>query len=92
MGQGAVGVGVSMGHRQYSQHSLKVTHLLSMVPVLTQQCSPSGLLCVEPRYRITRAPSRLVFSWFPVAGSFPTAAGTVVALGNCHSTLVAFVV
>ncbi len=43
VGQGAVGVGVSIGHRQYSQHSLKVTHLLSVVAVLTQQCSPSGL-------------------------------------------------
>ena len=28
VGQGAVGVGVSIGYRQYSQHSLKVTHFL----------------------------------------------------------------
>ena len=43
VGQGAVGVGVSIEHRQYSQHSLKVTHLVSVPSFLTQQCSPSGL-------------------------------------------------
>ena len=53
VGQGAVGAGVSIGHRQYSQHSLKVTHLLSPVLGLLQQCSPSGLKCVGPRCRTT---------------------------------------
>ncbi len=87
-GQGAVGVGVSIGHRQYntcSQHSLKVTHLLSLVVVTTQQCSPSGLLCVGPRDRTCRAVS-LVISRSSVATSAP--AGTVDPSGNCHTTLV----
>ncbi len=75
-----------------SLHSLKVTHLLSLVVVTTQQCSPSGLLCVGPRYRITRTSKRLVSSSSPVAAPFPTAAGTVVPSGNCHSTLLMSVV
>ena len=55
VGQGAVGVGVSIGHRQCNNYSnsLKVTHLLSAVLFLTQQCSPSGLKCMGPRYRAT---------------------------------------
>ncbi len=72
-----------------SLHSLKVTHLLSLVVVLTQQCTPSGLLCVGPQDRTNRVLT-LVISWSPVATSSPP--GTVVPSGNCHSTLLVFVV
>ncbi len=70
------------------QHSLKVTHLLSLVVVLTQQCSPSGLLCKGPRDRIW-PPLGLTDSWSPIAVS--PSAGTVVPSGNCHTTLLVFV-
>ena len=92
VGQGAVGVGVSIGHRQYSQHSLKVTHLLKLgsMLTLTQQCSPSGLKCVGPRCRTMATPGTPVMS-----SSSPTAAvlalfgmpmGTPLPSGSCHTT------
>ncbi len=83
VGQGAVGVGVSIGHRQYSQHSLKVTHLLSLVLRLTQQCSPSGLKCEGPRCRTT-APATLLMNSSSSTASLLRTMGTSLPSGNCH--------
>ncbi len=89
VGQGAVEVGVSIGHRQYSQHSLKVTHILSPSLILLQQCSPSGLKCVGPRCRATATPETPVMisssSTAAVLGLFGTPMGTPLPSGNCHT-------
>ncbi len=89
VGQGAVGVGVSIGHRQYSQHSLKVTHLLSPALGLLQQCSPSGLKCVGPRCRATAVlTTPVMISPSPTAavlGLFGLPTGTLVPSGPCHT-------
>ncbi len=88
VGQGAVGVGVSIGRRQYSQHSLKVTHLLSLVETLTQQCFPSGLKCVGPRSRATASGAPVKIKSLPVATT-PVVRSRVTEPplgGPCHTT------
>ncbi len=65
-----------------------MTHSLCVVPILTQQCSPSGLKCVVPRSRKRPPLTALVISSSPTGT--PTLATTAVPLGSCHSTLVVF--
>ncbi len=90
VGHGAVPVevGVSIEHKQlYSQYSLKVTHFLSVLSFLVQQCSPSGLKCVGPRCRTTAAvlPTLLMNSSSPTA-ALPKTMGTAPPLGKSHLT------
>ncbi len=80
----------------YSQHSLKVTHLLStcasatatlFTKILTQQCSPSGLKCVGPQSRTTAPGAPVEISSLPVATTpMFRFRGTDVPSGNCHTT------
>ncbi len=80
------GVGVSIGHRQYSQHSLKVRHLLKLgvTLTLTQQCSPWGLKCVGPRCRTGPSATPLINSSSLTASLFKTM-GHVLPPGPCHN-------
>ncbi len=81
--KGVYALDATNGH---SNHSLKVTHLLSLVVVLTQQCSPSGLKCVGPRYRIMPRPLLSKVTSSAPTGR-PAYLPTAVPSGNCHSTL-----
>ena len=83
-GAGSCGGWGLVGHRQYSQHSLKVTHLVSVPSFLTQQCSPSGLKCVGPRCRTT-APKAALMNSSSLTAALSKIAGTVPP-GNSHPT------
>ena len=80
-------MGVSIGHRQYSQHSLKVTHLLSLVAVLTQQCSPSGLKCAGPRCRTTPKSGTSLMNTSSSTANTLLSSCNALPLGNSHNTL-----
>ena len=94
VGQGAVGGGGQYWIKcdnNYSQHSLKVTHLLRVVSeATTQQYSPSGLKCVGPRCRTTAAGLLipLMNTSSSVATPLTWSMRTVPPPGSCHTTLV----